>query len=488
MPTKISDRMDATRGGKGGREVVGSSLIESPEVDPSDASSLLADLRTRTRELFTLLRSAGELGKDATGAFEKAAREIEERLAREEHRVLILGEAAHRRAFVDALLGEPVLAAVQREAKATMCLRWRAVADYEAKLRGGIVERFQESVPEREEAFAKAIARAERDWVAAEEEARVLAAEIEAEERSAKTILIETTTFAERLLALWARFVAWLFGSFSRGALPIASSGARAGSSSGTSSGAPPEEPPSLRARAHEAADRAAKATARQATLEGERALYAVERRKSFFAALRALTDDLSRGGEVTELTIDVPSSDLPSGITLVSASELRAYDDVEGCLFVTDGAPGTRDRFAAPLATFAPIATRSVAPGARGSDVRRAIGEIAQMAPLAAGQRAVSLARSTIGSAFEDGARAEAVCHARIAALEGQRLTDPAEFRARSMARMEKAIDDGAGEVLRAALARQSPRNDALKAEWQEALLACADRAAVEACVLSIR
>jgi hypothetical protein len=440
-------------------------------VDARDTSTLLAEVGARTRDLFALLRSARELGKDAIAAIEQTAAEVEQRLTRSEHAILVVGESKDRCSLLDAILGERVLLSAQREAKRTTTLRSRPVLDYEAKLRGGIVERFRQSVPEREEAFAKAIARAARDRAAAEEEAQALSVELNAAQRRATTILIERKTYGDRLLALWAWLVAWF-----RGAFPAAMGSAALPAA------------PTLEARARVAAEKIAKASAHEATLEADRARYAVERRNSFFAALRALTDDLSRGGEVIELTIDVPSLDLPAGIVLVSAPELRVYDGIDGCLFVTDGARETRERFSAPLDVLGATASRSVAPGAPASDVWGAIEGLRLSAPLLAGERAVSLARRCIGSAVGEASRAEEVCQSRIAALERQRLADPADFRARSMARMEKAIDDGARDVLRAAADRVGPRVEAIKAEWRDALFACADRRAIEACVQSIR
>jgi hypothetical protein len=52
----------------------------------------------------------------------------------------------------------------------------------------------------------------------------------------------------------------------------------------------------------------------------------------------------------------------------------------------------------------------------------------------------------------------------------------------------MEKAIDDGASEVLRHAINRVPPRVEAIKTEWRDVLLACTDRKAVEDCVQAIR
>ncbi len=469
----------------------------------TEASALLEELKGRARDLFALLRSAPELaGGAAAMAIEKTAAEVADRLAREERTVLVLGGSADRRAVFDALLGEAALGPAQREPKTTTRLRSRPVMDYEAKLRGDAVERFQQSVPERDEAFAKAIARADRDRAVAEEEAGAIASAIEAEQRRAKTLMLEPRTYEryarskDRLVAIWTWLLAWihtLFSPASRaagaghapGALPSLSSPQSLTSGAGSADAASDD---SLESRARDAAARIARATDHRATLEADRERYVTERRKSFFAALRTLADDLSRGGEVAELTIDVPSPHLPAGITLLLAPELRAYEGIDGCLVVTDGAGPARPEHRRALDALGATGTRTVAPGASVGDLRRAIAELRRAAPLVAGEKAIALARSCIGGAFDEAARAEAVCHDRIAALEGQRLADPAEFRARSMARMEKAIDDGARDVVRAAVERLPPRADAVKAEWRAAIFACTDRKAIEACVQSIR
>jgi hypothetical protein len=185
---------------------------------------------------------------------------------------------------------------------------------------------------------------------------------------------------------------------------------------------------------------------------------------------------------------VDVPSADLPAGIALVSVAAQSSLIPVDGCILVTAAETGARARFTETLDAVGPIATRAVLPSTPLPEVARAIEEIRRTAPLAAAQKAASLARACIGRASDEGARAEAVCHSRIRALESQRLADPAEFRAQSMSRMEKAIDDAARDVLRAAIERVPPRAEAIAAEWREVILACTDRKAVETCVQAIR
>jgi hypothetical protein len=442
-------------------------------VEAPKTSTVLDELKAQTRELLALLRSTRDLGSDAAAAIEKTEKDLEERLGRTEPAVLVVGESADRHAVVDGLLGESVLASVKRETQALVRLRRGGAPGYEAKLRGGAVERFQESVPEREDAFGRALARAGRERDEAESEARSFEREIEAEERSANTMATVRWTFARRLRALWAWLVAWIHGSFGR----------------------PAAKPPALpelavtrEARAQELAERVAKVKARQATLEVERELYVVERKRSFFTALRALVDDLSRGGELVELAIEVPSNDLPPGVVLVSSLAITAPETIDGCLLVGRDERAARTRFAETLRVLGMIATRVIEPDAPPAVVGRVIDQVRSDAPFVSGQRAVATARACISGAIDDGARAEAVCQQRIAALESQRLADPAEFRARSMARMEKAIDDGASEVLRHAIDRVPPRVEAIKTEWRDVLLACSDRKAVEDCVLAIR
>ena len=349
-------------------------------MDASDTSALLEELRSRTDNLFVLLRCARVLGESAAAAIEKTATEVERRLARDERAVLVLGEEADRRALFDSILGERVLASAQRESRTTVRLRSRPVIDYEATLRGEVVERFQQSLPRREEAFAKAITRAERDLAAAHE-AEATAAALEAEQRAATTLVVKMKNRRNWLLVAWGWLLAWIRGSLSltRGAATLPGGSAR-------------DEP------ARDTPARVAKATAHRATLEAERRLYGAQRRDSFFAALRALTDDLSRGGEVLELTIDFPSLDLPPGITLVSAPDIVSYEGIDGCLLVTDGAAGTRERFAAPLEALGATVSRSIAPTAPTRDLRRVLAEESGALPpsLQGKRRSLSRARAS--------------------------------------------------------------------------------------------
>jgi hypothetical protein len=439
-------------------------------VDASATPTPLEELKERTTDLFSVLRSAQVLGGDAAAVIERLASEVETRLGRDERTILVVGESADRRAIFDALLGEPALARAQREPTTMTRLRFGATFDYEAKLQGGATERFQHSVPEREDAFARAIARAERDRATAEEEAREIA--VEAEERRADTLQMEAKTTARQIAMLWSWLLAWLFGLFNRDARPERLSLGAA----------------TLEGRAQDAAARIAKATEHRQKLEVDRASYAAERRRSFFAALRALADDLARGGEVTELLIVFPSSALPSGTTLAIAPDLRSYGTIDGCLLVTAGGRPPPPQFVGAVEALGELAARSIAPGASASEIRRVIEGLRRAIPVAVSEKALALARASIEHAVEDGARAEAVCNERIAALEGQRLADPAEFRARSMARMGKAIDDGARDVVRAAIERLPGRVEAIKAEWRASILGCTDRKLVEARVRSIR
>jgi hypothetical protein len=445
-------------------------------VDASKTSTVLSELKAQTRDLLALLRSRRDLGSNAAATLEKTVRDLEARLAPSERAIVVVGESADRHALLDAIFGEPVLARVKRETQALLSIRSGATFGYEAKLLSGAMERFQESVPEREEAFGKALVRARRERDEAAGEVRLLEREIEAEQRSARTLTRVERTLAFRLRLTWLLVVAWISGVFRRRVAPPP----------------PPaleeETAPTSEARALAVTERIAKVKAREATLEAERARYLAERHKSFFAALRTLADDLSRGGELAELAIEVPSNALPPGVVMVSRPAGAGLGACDGCLLVGRDERTVRARCAETLRPLGTIATRLIEPNASSGEVRRVIEQLRSEAPFIAAQRAVAVARVCIGGAIEEGGRAENVCQERIAALESQRLTDPVEFRARSMARMGKAIDDGATEVLRAAIDRVPPRVERIKAEWRDVLLACTDRKAIESCMQTIQ
>ena len=433
-------------------------------MDASDSSTLLDETKRKTGDLVAFLRTAPGTGEAAAARLTRGAAEIEERLGRRERAILLVGERSARQALLDRLLGARVFGTVQREPETLTRLRAAPVIDYEATLRGGAVESFRRSVPEREGTFAKASARAEKARADAEDEARTLKAEVEAQQRRATTMVYERDAPARGLLAIWQWILAWLFGPRPPALRP-----------------AGPQAPPSkLEAEARQANERAAEASQRSATLEADRQKYAEERQASFFTALRALADALSRGGEVETLTIDVPTTEVPEGIALVSVAGIRSLEDFDGCLIVGAAPPGT------PALEGLP--SRALAPDASPEALRDALTELKRAAPFVAAERAVGRARALVTEALDDAGRAEAVCHERIGALEGRRLPPPDVFRAETLARMAPAVDDGARDVLRAALERLPPRTEAIKADFRAQLLACEDRGGIEAKVREIR
>ncbi|HEY2512919.1 MAG TPA: hypothetical protein VGI39_18760 [Polyangiaceae bacterium] len=433
-------------------------------MDASDHSTLLDDAKRRTTDLFTYLCATSSLGEATRARLLKSGAEIEERLVQRERTILLVGSRASRQALLDRVLGARVFATVQREPETITRLRAGPAIDYEATLRGGAVESFRKSVPEREGTFAKASARAERARAVAADEARTLKAEVEAQQRRATTLVYERDAPPRGLLALWQWILAWLFGPRAR---PLRPAG--------------PLPPPSnLEAEARDANERASEASQRGATLEADRQKYADERRGSFFTALRGLADALSRGGEVEALTIEVPTTDVPEGLALLSLSEIRSLEGIDGCLIlgsVPAGAP-----------SLAGVASRVLGFEAPAEALQGALSELKRVAPFVAAERSMARARAVVHEALEEAGRGEAVCHERIGALERQRLPPPDVFRAETLGRMAPAIDDGARDVLRAALERVPPRIEAIKTEWREALLACEDRGAIEAKVRELQ
>jgi hypothetical protein len=234
---------------------------------------------------------------------------------------------------------------------------------------------------------------------------------------------------------------------------------------------------------ARDAQGRIDAAIAHVAKLEAERDAYAIERRESFWDDVRALLDPRGRGSQVVDLVIVTPCASLPPGVTLLDTSDAAGAAEADGSLIV-----GSSESPEVTHSERRPITPRALAIEASPDEIRRRLELLRSEAPLVAGARAVSLARECIGGAFDRGARAEAVCHERIAALEGQRLTDPAEFRARSMTRMRRAVDEGAREVRRAAVARLDPSFAPIRAEWRALVASCTDRKSVEACLRSIK
>jgi hypothetical protein len=433
-------------------------------------------------------------------AIEAGRAEVERRLAMGDLLVAVAGEtSATRRAFFNALVGARAFdPAATENPRAVVTIKSGPAIDYVARRWDGTSTEFGVRMADRAESFAKARARAERELAEAQIAEREARARAETAERAER----ETAERTEKLhrpapspqravgvLSLWAwlvRVVLAVFGGARRRALASASQPELPAPSVDVDANAeaPPETttPDERESWIADARARVQQAAARLDRVAAERTRYEQERAESFVRDLRELTDCSGRGGDVVELQISLPTALLPAGVALVAAAE--PPPDAEGCIAVAGEGPASPEltaRLAKALVPAKPHVVRVP------TDLPAVLEQVQAARPVVAAVRAAAALRRVIALVTEAGARAEAVCTKRITTLEGQRIPEPAEFRARQMIRMRKAIDDAAREVEEGTLRRWRGDVAHTKEEWRAGVESCADRKAVEAFVRTI-
>ncbi|HEY8088071.1 MAG TPA: hypothetical protein VIF09_09500, partial [Polyangiaceae bacterium] len=243
-----------------------------------------------------------------------------------------------------------------------------------------------------------------------------------------------------------------------------------------------PIERPIVEQSLAEARVRVEQAAARIERVRTEGAKYEQERAESYVRELRELTDADARGAGVVELSVAFPTPYLPTGVALVDATE--PPEQADGCVVVAGEEPPPPEllsRLARALLPAKPHVVRAP------SELAAALDRVKAARPIVAGVRAAAAVRRCIARVADESARAGAVCEKRIAALEGQRIPQPADFRVRQMLRMRKAIDDAAREVEESTLARWQADVARTKEDWRAGVETCADRKAMEAFVRTI-
>jgi hypothetical protein len=232
-----------------------------------------------------------------------------------------------------------------------------------------------------------------------------------------------------------------------------------------------------------EARARLKQADARLETLRRERPKYDQERAEAFVQDVRALTDAGARGKDVVSLSIACPTTQLPAGFALLDAA--GPSDLVHGIIWTAiGGGEPTPDVLAALEASYRPARVHVVR---KPADLGAALERVRSEGPVVAAGRAAASLRACIVRVADEGARAQTECKRRITALEGQRIPDPSDFRARQMQRVSRAVEDGAREVQQAALARWGAAVTAAKAEWRTGVGACTTREQMEAFVRTL-
>jgi hypothetical protein len=450
-------------------------------------ATLLEEVRSSSRVLSELVRPASAVGPELVQAIEAAREEVDRRLAGGDLVVALASEStACKRAFLNALAGARAFdPAAPENPETVVSLRSAAAIGYEARLRDGSTIQFAVRMADRGESFARARARAEREMSDAEGAERETRTRVERAEREAaeKTEKLPRPVWPPKpvpaIRRLWdwlARVVLALFGRAPLTPPVLPPVRQEPGPESQTMA------PTDWKALLAEAGARVEQAAARMDRVRAETTRYEQERAESFVRDLRELTDGGARGADVAALSIAFPTPYLPSGVVLVDAAEPPM--EADGCIVIAGEGPASPEllsRLAKTIVPAKPYVVRKPA------ELQAVLDQVEASRPIVAGIRAAAALRRCIALVAEEGARAEAVCEKRIAALEGQRIPQPAEFRARQVLRMRQAIDDAALEVEQSTLRRW--RADVLrtKEDWRAGVEASVDRKAMEAFVRTI-
>ena len=455
--------------------------------DAAEVATLLEQVRSAARNLSELVEPAGAVGPELVRAIEAARDEVERRLAGGEILVAIAADtSARKRAFFNALVGARAFGPEARvDPAAVITLRAGAAIEYVARLRDGTTIEFSVRMAERGESFTRALARAEAELSEAQSAERAIrerVAQASQEARDATHKLKREPPQAKRatgVQALWAWLTRLLLALLGRkpARVPVLPPGAPEPQVEEV-----PVERPTGEQSLAEARARVEQAVARIERVRTEGAKYEQERAESYVRELRELTDADARGANVVELSVAFPTPYLPAGVALVDAAE--PPEQADGCIVVAgeeSPPPELLSRLGRALLPAKPHVVRAP------SELAAALDRVRAARPVVAGVRAAAAVRRCIARVADESARAEAVCEKRIAALEGQRIPRPADFRVRQMLRMRKAIDDAAREVEEGTLARWQADVARTKQDWRAGLEACADRKAMEAFVRTI-
>jgi hypothetical protein len=443
---------------------------------PGEPGELTQRVRLSARALSDLVEPASAVGPELVEAIRATTDEIERRLGSDELVVVLAGESGAIRALLNSVVGARAFDPAGTDAEATITVRAAQGYNYRASLKDGTVVEFALRMPNREDSFARAQARAERERESTAQIERDLRTRVEEAEREATSLRqsAEPAKPARAKLRVLARFWQWL-----RSLASIRIVGRRRGESAGTGL---ERQLAALKNSLSEARVRARQAAARREALCTERPKYEQERAEAFVEEVRAFTDGKGTGPGLLSIEVWCPTPHLREDVALVSGRQLFSQSD--GVLLVPTGAAPGRDEPARIAEAAKPARVRLVR---KLAEMGPALALIRAERPAVVGARADAALRRCIARVAEEGSRAEAFCRKRIAALEAQRIPDPARFRARQLARVARAIDDGARDVETSMLARWHANVERTRTEWRVGVEACANRSAMQAFVHAI-
>jgi hypothetical protein len=458
-----------------------------------ELAAFVERIRLAASALSRLVGPASAVGPDLVDAIRATGEEVDRWLGSKETVVALAGDDSAKRSLLNAIIGARAFdPAARSDPDAVVLLRPARAFDYSARKRDRTVVEFGWRMPPREEAFAKAQQRAESEWEAAEAAERELRERLEdARQEAAEKTLANPSKDPPppELLPPLRRVLRWL-ARLSRLVKSVLAR-RRGGPAELPGSGWTPEEAQAARERElaeiersfTEAGARLKQATARVEALRTERPKYDQERAEAFVQDVRALTDRSVRGDGVISLTIACPTVHLPPDMAIVDAGETPYASDGVLVVALGNGAPkpGDLEQLAE---TQRPARVHVVH---KLADLAAAFDRVRAEQPVVAAARAATAVRACIVRVAEEGARAEATCAKRIAALEGQRIPDPTEFRARQMERVGRAIDEAARDVQAGTLERWHAAIGGTKQEWRAGIEGCSTRKQMETFVRTV-
>jgi hypothetical protein len=228
--------------------------------------------------------------------------------------------------------------------------------------------------------------------------------------------------------------------------------------------------------------------------------VYVAERDGQFAADMRALEEAAASGDDVAELVIDFPAEHLPEGLSLVdlpgpardegrAVAESTAQRDADAFVIATEAGRPPSPHSLALADELALSMPRLPAPPRRsdGAFDGAFFARLGGRRALVSAARAAMRMRGCVTELALARAEAEVTHGKRLRALEGQRIPDPAAFRAAQLGRMQSAIDRAADEIVASGVAAVRTSFAALRAEWTERVTTPASRAEVEAAMRAI-
>ncbi len=447
-----------------------------------ELAAFVERVRLAASRLSDIAAAASAVGPDLVEAIRATLAEVDRRLDSSEIVAALAGDAAEKRTLLNAVVGARAFdPAASPQSDAVVTLRANRSFDYTAHTRDGSVVEFGWRMPPREESFAKAQQRAEAEREAAHAAEQGLRERLDGARReAAEGVLAPRSKPPSALRRLWTWVLRLLGSLFAPGRARLAPSLSVSGADAARPSGG---EVPALAQSLAEARARLQQATTRVEALRTERPKYDQERAEAFIQDVRALTDHGARGHDVVSLSIACPTALLPADVVLVDAAS--PPDSADGVILAAMGNGGAAPAILAELeAVLRPARVHVVA---KLGELAGALDRIRAEQPVVAATRAAAAVRACVVRVTEESGRAEANCRRRIDALESQRIPDPAEFRARQMIRVTKAVEDGAREVQTRAVERLRAAVALTKEEWRAGVLSCATREQMESFVRTI-